>query len=852
MTFDAEPFVGGIDLSRFDRGNLLLPGVYRVDIVVNQRWQRRQDVRFEDAAGAGGAQPCFDAALLTSLGVDLAKAARGDGRGATPQPFPEQELCVGDLGAYIPDATVTFDDGKQRLLLSVPQLYMAQNARGYVDPSQWDAGVTSAVLGYNASYARSSGSYSGSHGFLGLNAGVNLGAWHLRHNGSQSWRDGDARPYQNTATYLQRDVPALRAQFVLGETFTSGQVADSVRLRGATLASDLRMYPQSQRGYAPVVRGVAESNARVTIRQNGYVLYETVVAPGPFEINDLLPTGYGGDLAVTVTEADGRENTFLVPYSAVPQLLRPGLSLFSLAAGQLDDVALRGSDPWVMQGSWQRGLTNTFTGFGSVTASDGYAQLRLGTAVNTPLGALSFDVASSNTQVSGHDSWDGYSLGVTYSKNLVQSGTNFALGAYRLSSSGYLGLNDAVRLRERAERGEVVDLVRPRSRLNLSLSQRLGPGSLFLTGSTNDYWGGNLGRQTTYSLGYSSRFKSVHWSLTAQRTRVYDGDGVDDDFFNAPGLSLSGGRTDDRVLLNISMPLGTSRRAPSATALLARDTGGGGGTDLQLGIAGVAGPDDRLTYGASVNHRAGDRDDYSAINANLGYQAGYANLNVGVSDNDDQRQYTASASGGIVAHAGGVHLAPQLGDTIGLVEAPGARGARVSTGRVRVGRDGYAVVPYLTPYQLNTVSLDPKGMSEAVELKDSLRTVAPRLGAVVKLNYETVNGRAVVIKARRANGESLPFGAEVRDAQGQPVGAVGQASRIFVRGVDDQGALSVHWGDGPDDQCRLNYQLPPLAEQPGATATALVAGAQCSGAESLVAAPSSADRLDPAVEERAD
>ncbi|MCT6957964.1 fimbria/pilus outer membrane usher protein, partial [Salmonella enterica] len=84
------------------------------------------------------------------------------------------------------------------------------------------------------------------------------------------------------------------------------------------------MLPDSMRGYAPTVRGVAETNAKVTVRQNGVVLYETTVAPGPFTISDLYATGYGGDLAVTVTEADGRVRSFAVPYASVPQLLRPG------------------------------------------------------------------------------------------------------------------------------------------------------------------------------------------------------------------------------------------------------------------------------------------------------------------------------------------------------------------------------------------------------------------------------------------------------------------------------------------------------------------------------------------------
>src|SRR5256885_9527612 len=108
---------------------------------------------------------------------------------------------------------------------------------------------------------------------------------------------------------------------------------DSTSFRGIRLNSDDRMLPDSQRGYAPLVRGVANTNARVTITQNGIKLYETTVAPGAFVINDLYPTGYGGDLQVSITEANGAVRSFAVPYAAVPLSLREGQDRYSLTAG---------------------------------------------------------------------------------------------------------------------------------------------------------------------------------------------------------------------------------------------------------------------------------------------------------------------------------------------------------------------------------------------------------------------------------------------------------------------------------------------------------------------------------------
>ena len=58
-------------------------------------------------------------------------------------------------------------------------------------------------------------------------------------------------------------------------------------MTGVKLETDTSMLPVSQQGFAPVVRGIANSDAKVTIKQNGYTIYQTNVSPGPFEIRDL-------------------------------------------------------------------------------------------------------------------------------------------------------------------------------------------------------------------------------------------------------------------------------------------------------------------------------------------------------------------------------------------------------------------------------------------------------------------------------------------------------------------------------------------------------------------------------------
>ncbi|WP_035567913.1 fimbria/pilus outer membrane usher protein, partial [Caballeronia sordidicola] len=306
-----------VDTSRFTRGNAVTPGTYSVDLIVNGTRLAREDIRFATPDGKLGSKPCFSRALLQRAGVDLAKADAAAGRSAATA-----DTCD-EIASVVPGATVDFDFTQQTLELSVPQAFMKNSARGYVSPELWDQGVNGGFISYNANTYHTEGSGIGSsQSYLGLSAGLNIGAWHLRHQSSISAGTGQKTQFDNIATYAQRDITRLGSQLTVGDANTTGEIFDGVSFRGVQLATDDRMLPESMRGYAPVVRGTAETNARVTIRQNGQVLQETNVAPGPFEITDLYSTGYGGDLVVTVTEADGRSKEFTVPFASVAQLLR--------------------------------------------------------------------------------------------------------------------------------------------------------------------------------------------------------------------------------------------------------------------------------------------------------------------------------------------------------------------------------------------------------------------------------------------------------------------------------------------------------------------------------------------------
>lgn len=148
---------------------------------------------------------------------------------------------------------------------------------------------------------------------------------------------------------MERNIVALRSRLRIGKTYTDDNVFDSIQFTGAQLTSDENMLPDSQRDFAPVVRGVANSNATIEIRQSGYLIYSKNVAPGAFDIDDINPSNQSGDLDVSVIEADGSRRNFSVPYSAVPNMLRADNSRFQFTAGEYRDGYSGGWRPRFVQ-----------------------------------------------------------------------------------------------------------------------------------------------------------------------------------------------------------------------------------------------------------------------------------------------------------------------------------------------------------------------------------------------------------------------------------------------------------------------------------------------------------------------
>ncbi|WP_256350253.1 fimbria/pilus outer membrane usher protein [Pseudomonas sp. P7759] len=773
------------DLKQFIEGNSILPGTYRVDIHVNRALSGRQDVMFEQRSG-GEVSPCLTFEMLRNLGLDMDALVSAGKLDANLAPT----TCI-DLKAIIPEANVDYEPNLLRLNINVPQVTMSRASRGYIDAALWDEGVTAAFSNYSLSGSRrKTDGRNNDSMFLNMRNGVNIGPWRLRNESSYSDTSYGKGEFNSNRNYAQRDITSLKSQLTLGETYTNSDIFDSVRFRGAQLGSDLAMLPESERGYAPVIRGVANSNATVEVKQNGYVLYNTNVSAGPFELTDIYPTGSNGDLEIVITEADGQVRTFTQAFASLPVMTRKGTYRYSLDVGQYDDQREDSEKPLLGTGNLVYGLTDDVTVFGGVMLSDGFSAANGGAGFNTPLGAVSLDATQSSSKTrQGNNA--GQSVRFLYSKTLSDTSTTFTLAGYRYSTEGYRTLDEHVD----DDRRDVWNQPRgrARSKFNLTVNQSLGRelGSLYLSASDQDYW--NLtGRTRTLQAGYNGHWQSVNYSLNLSHSRYADN-------FSRGYNSGTTRDRDTQVSVSVSFPFGSESRAPRANLYATHDSNG---SSTRGSVSGyVAGRDD-LTYSVGGGRTATGE---TSGEGNISAKTPYANVGAGYSQGSNYKTVNVSARGSVVAHGGGINFGQPVGETFTLAEVENTAGVKVGNyAGIKTAGNGYAIIPNAQPYRGNWVNLNTQDLGADVDLESTSQQVIPRRGAITKASFKAKTGRRLEARFTQADGTKVPFGAVVEDDAGRQLAIVDPQQAALVLLEKPEGLLKVKWGE---KTCSAAYSL---------------------------------------------
>lgn len=782
---------GKADLAAFEAGSQA-PGTYHVDVMLDNELVDTRDIEFKTSGAPndeGKLEPCLTVEQLKEWGVKTE---------LFPALAVDNERCA-NLHA-IPSGSTEFQFGAQRLFISIPQAAISRQARGYVPPEQWDDGITAALLNYSLSGAnnrsRNGSSDTSNTQYANLRPGINIGPWRLRNYTTWS-RDEDGKDkWDSVYTYAQRAIVPLKAQMTLGDSTAPADVFDSMPFRGAQLASDDDMQPDSLKGYAPVVRGIARTNAQVIVRQNGYEIYQTYVAPGAFEITDMYPTGGAGDLQVTIKEADGSIQQFTVPFASLPVLQREGRFKYAVTGGQYRSYNSSVDKTPFAQITGIYGLPYGLTAYGGGQTSSHYQSVAAGMGKNMgDLGAVSVDVIQAWSTPQNLPSDSGQSWRARYSKNFVETGTNFAIAGYRYSTKGFYGMQEV--LDSYGDNGVMQN--RRRNRMELTMNQSLGGslGSIMVSAVREDYW--NSGRaMESWSLGYNNFWNGISYGLTYTSTR----NGTPGTYGNPTSYDK-----DQMVAFNISVPL--DKFLPQTWANYSVSNSKNSGTTHTVGINGTALDNNALNWNVQQGYGS-DNVGYSG-NVNGDYKGTYGEVTAGYSYDQNNERLNYGIQGGVIAHADGVTLSQPLGETNVLVKVPGAKGLTVrnQTG-AKTDYRGYTTVNNVNVYRKNDIVIDPESMSDDVELDLTTRTVVPTRGAVVRAEYTANVGQRALFTLLRGNGKPVPFGAIVSVNGIKNSGfIVGDNGQVYLTGLGENVDLIAQWGEGSDKQCKASYILKP-------------------------------------------
>ncbi|ELY4002526.1 fimbrial biogenesis outer membrane usher protein [Cronobacter dublinensis] len=756
------------------------PGTYRVHIDVNGKAVMVSSVRFE-LDKEKRLIPCLSFEAYKKLGVDMSKIdAKAKDNEATKACASAEE--------QVPGLKVDFDFSQLKLSINIPQTVLLDETVMGVPEEEWDDGIPAFVNTYQLSgqqyITRSAGTQDSV--FANLTNGINIGRWRYRNNSTLSKDEG----WKSVSNYLETAVRALKGELTLGDASTPGDIFDSLVLRGVQLSSDTDMLPDQMDGFAPVIRGIAKSNAQVTVRDHGSIVYQRSVPPGPFVINDLSSVSDGGKLDVTVKEADGSETHTTVAYSSVPQLLRAKQVKYSLVMGHYKMTGPTNGehDPRLVQATLAWGLPLNTTLYGGAQYHERFKAFNAGIGFDMKrFGGIAIDVTKSEGQHNNQKIADGKMVRLTYRNTLADGDTQI-----RLDNRYYY--DDYSSFQDWADNEAIMPGERKRREYNLSLNQNINDEhSLYATLSRTE--NGDRSVSRSWQLGWSGSFHLLSLSLAFSMSRESD----------AP-------EWDKQLSMTLSVPFSEAYPTLQPTANYTATSSLQGDMSNQLGLSGRFGDNSDLNWNAQLTEASQhQQSDTQTASVGVDYQGRYGDASV--TYNADRNNYLSwNASGSVIAHRHGITAGRFTSNSMALIAAPGAADLPLSNGQnVITDSRGYALMPDVQAYRRNQLEIDTHNADKSLDFVSTSVEVVPTKDAVVMAEFKPITGRKAVATVTY-NGTNPPFGARVKIEGQDNAFYLGDGGQVYLNAAPDSGVLTVSWGD--HQHCQAPFNLPPKGKAP--------------------------------------
>lgn len=706
--------------------------------------------------------------------------------------------------ASLPGVTVRLDQATQTLQVTAANnrlLPALLRAAGTAAGGRVQSG-TGGTLNYDITGTSVSGQNVGA-GLFDLRAFSPWGvasSGMLGYLGSSPSGPGTNSSIRLDTVYVYSDPDSLR-RYRLGD-FISGGLSWTrpVRLGGAQINSDFSLRPDLVTFPLPSVSGAVTVPSTVDVLVNNTQLLSRQVQPGPFQVTQLPVVTGAGTVALTTTDAVGRQVTTTLPFYASSDLLAPGLQSYSVEAGVVRQnwgVVSNDYGQPAAFGTYRRGLSDDIT-------MEAHAEG--GSAVFMGGGGLVVNVA--NLAVAN--------LAVAGSSGAGRGGAQVAAGIQRISPTFSFGISATADSRAFRDVASEYGNPAPRLQLNANAGLSLGrfgsigaaytavdrdaasaPINFFVAPGTNipqsaSIAGGVISRNGTiasFTPAQHSHILSASYSVQLGAVSLY-----------ATGLHDFANSQSTSILFGLTVPLGVR----SSANINAGSTSGSSFAQAQVVQSAVSVGD----WGYQAFAAAANPDHEFA---QLQYKSSWALLSAGADRIDHQTSFRTEAQGALSFTDGSLFASNTINDSFAVVDTEGTPGIRVLDENRAVGQtdaSGRLLVPDLRSFDLNRISIEPTDVPMDATVPSTEQEVRPqdRSGVVVRFPVHVSHG--ALLRLVDEAGTPLPVGSVATLRSNNSTWPVGYDGEAYIEDLGPSNQLGLQLPGGR--RCSVSFTYHPV------------------------------------------
>ncbi|MCA4278627.1 fimbria/pilus outer membrane usher protein [Acinetobacter baumannii] len=572
--------------------------------------------------------------------------------------------------------------------------------------------------------------------------------------------------------------------YTLGDFISnSPDWGSSVRLAGFQWSSAYTQRGDLVTSALPQFSGSAALPSTLDLYVNQQKIYSGLVPSGPFDIKQ-LPFISGNEVTLVTTDATGQQSITKQAYYFSSKILAKGINEFSVDVGvpryNYGLFSNDYDDATFASGAIRYGYSNSLTLSGGVEAStDGLSNLGTGFAKNL----FGFGVINADIAASQYKDENGYSALVGL-EGRISKNISFNT-SYRKVFDNYFDLARVSQVRYLKDNQMTSE---PQNYLSYSALA----DEIFRAGINYNFYAG-YGVYLGYNqIKYSDNsYKLVSANLSGSLNKNWG--------FYTSAYKDYENQKDYGIYFALRY---TPSSRVNAITSISNESGKttyrqeiNGFSDPQIGAFGWGGYVER-DQDANQNNAS----IYGSYRARAAYLTGRYNR---IGDND---QVAVSATGSLVAAAGRVFAANEIGDGYAVVTNAGPQ-SQILNGGVNLGKtdkSGRFLIPSLVPYQENHIYLDPSylPLNWSVKSTDQETVVGYRQGSLIDFGAkQVVSG---LVKLVDQNNSPLLPGYTVH-INGHEESIIGYDGEVFIQNLLKQNKLEVDLLDHGSCQVDFTY-----------------------------------------------